>query len=309
MSKIPNFKIILFIFCLLFICNGNSSDKPKEKIIRLGFSSELFSGVNPRDAKAAIEMYALNMIEEMNKTHRFRYKASATIFNDNKELVQALKNKECDLLSLSIKKYSELKSEVALTPSLMINSSNEEYYILLVNQKIKINSLQDLKDKRLLVISGGRGDLGITWLGSVLMKSGFKDCSAFFKEIKRTDKQSQAILPVYFGQYDACVTLSSSFEEIIKLNPQINNKVTLLQKSKKVTWGLMCFLNTLSSEDKNIIIKTAKNLQNYTAGKQILNLFQLPSVQDVNFDYLNNVEEFLSDYQNFKQNTKSKKIK
>ena len=105
------------------------------------------------------------------------------------------------------------------------------------------------------------------------------------------------------------MTLSSSFEEIIKLNPQINNKVTLLQKSKKVTWGLMCFLNTLSSEDKNIIIKTAKNLQNYTAGKQILNLFQLPSVQDVNFDYLNNVEEFLSDYQNFKQNTKSKKIK
>ncbi len=306
----PGLFVIATAFILFFFNFSIGKDTKKVKKIIVGFSSELFSGVNTRDAKTAIDMYSLNLFQELNKKNPLKFEVTTSIYQSKTELTDAIKRNDCDLLSLTSKEFIELRNNYSLIPALMnIDSKNDECFLLLVNKNKKIEHLKDLKDKRIILTNGGRGDLGLIWLGSILMKYGYDDCNRFFKEIKRCDKQSQAILPVFFGQFDACITLSPSYDEINKLNPQINKKLVALQQSKRISYGMMCFTQSLNEEDRNLITNTAKSMQDYASGKQFLKLFQLPKIGDFNPKLIESVEEFINDYNSYKNKKKTAKKK
>jgi len=118
------------------------------------------------------------------------------------------------------------------------------------------------------------------------MRQGLPVSEHFFANIKRVNKASQAILPVFFQQADAAIVDRHAFRTMVELNPQLNEQLTMLASSPALIHSIVCLSRNSDEEVKKAILDTAFKLGNDTAGKQILTLFQMDRVALYKQSYL-----------------------
>jgi len=113
-------------------------------------------------------------------------------------------------------------------------------YVALVNREGDIKDLEGLKHKKLMVQTGGLGEVPMIWLDTILMKQGLPASRQFCGEVKLVPKASGAVLPVFFGHADACVVVKKVFLMMVELNPQIGKRLAVLVQSpsfpRTVSW-------------------------------------------------------------------------
>ena len=103
------------------------------------------------------------------------------------------------------------------------------------------------------------------------------------------DKASQAILPVFFRQADACIVTRRAFEVSAELNPQIAQKLKPIITSPLFADSIVLFRKGYKSDNKKIFIDTALNIKKYPKGKQIMTLFQIGGFAPFKESYLDSV--------------------
>jgi ABC-type phosphate/phosphonate transport system substrate-binding protein len=174
-------------------------------------------------------------------------------------------------------------------------------HVVLVNKKDKINNLSQLKGKKIIVEKGSNGRLALLWFTTLLLKRGLPESDNFFSDIKKVEKISQAVLPVFFTQADACIVRRTGFQTMVEMNPQVNKNLIVLQKSPAFQESVFCVRKDYDDKSKKIILDVVETLHLDPKGRQMLLLFRKDRVLPFKPEYIESVETLIKEYNELKK--------
>lgn len=160
------------VFGVIVLClagyGHSENDSLAGRIVRIGYSTNLFPNVDKRDAKVAMEIWAKVLNEQLG----YNGIPKAIFFDDLQSIVNAANNGEIDLISLLSLDYIEIKDKAPLEPALVSLNGDEtgEEKVLLVRRDKGITKIGQLKNNRLVVQSGTKGTISLMWLDTVLLR-------------------------------------------------------------------------------------------------------------------------------------------
>lgn len=269
----------IFVFMIIsFLCvtgygqdNKSASD---QRYLNVGFPKYTLFDVDIKDAHVAMEIWA----NELSQVNKLPLQARTIIIDDLPSLVKALKNNQIDVIGLPALDYLKIKDEVDLVPALgtLLGGKHGAEFALITRIDKAPQSLKELRNSK-LVFQRDRfvGNVPLMWLDTLLVKQGLPVSEHFFADIKTVNKVSQAVLPVFFKQMDACLVTRRGFETMVELNPQLGEQLSTLSMSPILVLGLVVFRKDFNEEYRKKIIDTAVNFRNLPSGKQILTLFKV----------------------------------
>ncbi len=279
--------ILLLILFAVFLLSPIDIAGVEPEDIRAGYSMGAFRSVNPKDAEIAMKIWVSQLCRQGGIQFN---KVEAQLFANLSDLTQAINNQKVDFIGLNSVDYLMIRNHVQLEPALITVFGNHygNEYVLLVNKGLNVDNLSQLKARKIFLYMGSTS-IPLLWLRHLLKKQGLPGKDRFFSSCKEVDKASQAILPVFFRQADACIVTRRAFETSSELNPQITQKLEPLITSPLYADSLMLFRKDYKSENKKIIIDMCLNLNKFPQGKQILTLFQIDGFAPFKESYLANL--------------------
>ena len=268
------------------------------KDLRIGFVTYFFREANLDDAKLAMEIWTKTLSKKM----RIQYRLKITYYNDLDSMAAAARKGEIDILSTSSYDYltSELKEIATPIAVGMKNGTVYEKYLLLAHKEANLNNIGQLKGKK-IIIKNDRSGIAMVWLNSVLRKNSLQESSFFFKNIKNVENASQAVLPVYFRQADACCVTQNTYATTIELNPNIEKKLKVLCESPDYIPGFSCARKGVDHELSDVYIDVGVHLNAEPEGKQMLVLFRLDRIVPYDPSFLRNVEALVRECNQLKK--------
>ncbi len=292
--------VVIFLSSAIFAQTKEKKPLDNPRFLRIGYSSDTFTGVDLKDARMALEVWTEQLVSEVGK----KYVAKTLIFEDFPLMLKAIRADEVEMVILSTLDYLKVEGSVALEPAFVGVSGSDprEEYVFLVNESEGIRTLRQLKNKRLIIEAGGRGKIALMWLDTLLLKAGLPQAKDFFREIKEVNNPSRAILPVFFKQSDACIVVRSAFDTMVELNPQVSKEIKVLHRSPGFLFTITFFHRNIDKEMQQEIRKSASNLQNNARGRQILTLFHIDRVIEFQPSYLENILALLQEYDSLRKN-------
>jgi ABC-type phosphate/phosphonate transport system substrate-binding protein len=292
------FSLIILLFCRDAECQAENKEFTPE-ILRVGYSTKFLNDVSIADAQVALELWTRELSRSAMPTLKMQPKPF--IYDDLQSIVTALKNREIELIAITAMDYLKIKDKVPLEPALSASrqgSVDGDELVLLVRREQRITDIGQLKGKTLTVHAGYMFDTASFWLSTVLAGKNLPEQERFFGSVREVKKVSQAVLPVFFKQADACLVSKNSFQTMVELNPQIGKEIVVLLTSDKFTYGMLCFNRYLSADVKMQVIKSALNMHTSPTGKQILTLFQIDRITPFKMSLLDTTLALL-DKQNY----------
>jgi phosphonate transport system substrate-binding protein len=288
---------LLAILCpsSTFVCPGAPAASDQKNRLRIVFTSAMVAEMNPQDAAVAVQLFG----EQLVKQRRLNLDPRVSICNSLDELQRLIKSGEVDVVSLRTDEYLRLDAS-AQFPLGFVGMKNEnwfEQYVLLTQNSNGLNTLADLRGKRLVSLSGRRTGLADEWLNNLLGESNLPMARGFFGQMRTTHKISGAVLPVFFKQMDACLVTQSGFETMSQLNPQLGKQMSAIKVSPTVLPSLICLRRDLVPSLLEDIRKTILELHQEVSGKQVLMLFALDRLILLSPTHLAGAIEIYNKYQ------------
>jgi hypothetical protein len=242
---------------------------------RLALSESLVGDVNINDARAAMSVWIHLIMKEMNVVVRF----NPNIFESPDRLSTLLRAQQMDTVAVSIPEYRRMGDLLDTKNVVVPYRKLKLEYALLVRAESGITKLADLKGRRLVALHAPPTCLAPTWVSNVLESLEPKGASRFFGSIIQESRPARVLLPVFFGQVDACLTTVDSFLTMSELNPQLARRLRILATSPEVMHSVYAFRKGWSMDSRRPLERALANLAGTAAGRQVLTLFQIDRLQ------------------------------
>ncbi|MBK9991384.1 MAG: PhnD/SsuA/transferrin family substrate-binding protein [Verrucomicrobia bacterium] len=250
--------------------------EPVNRPLRLGFSIQLLSGLNVSEARAAVRTITAAISREKD----IPADPDPVITQTLAEAEEALRTKAIDALGVTMTEFWALRVKTSFDRYVFPCSqgSPEESYLLIVAKRSPIQSLQDLKGKKILIHSGSRTCLARPWLDVELSKANLPATANFFSSVTTPDKALKTVLPVFFGQVDACLVTRRSFDTVIEMNPQIGRELRIIASSPTYVPLIMAFRSDFSATTKQAVIRECGLMHTSTYGQQGMMIIQTQQI-------------------------------
>jgi hypothetical protein len=275
-------RIILLLYALIhFVCvfsgrafaEEGDANHPLVRTIRMASIFDAMAGVNTEDARMALEMLLRNIMTHKSNPFTIRLDFLAEV----SESAGKIASEQYDFVILNGMDYLELKPRIALIPSLVISKvdSPTEPLALVTKSNETLETLRK-KDSRTLVLEVGRaGEVDKLWLDTVLLEEVGEPSDIFFTSIRRASKASRIVLPVFFGQVEACVVPNGALMVMQELNPQIGSQLQVLRRSEGLVTLLLCATPWAKDGDVEVVVEEAAKAMCDPKAKQALTIVQM----------------------------------
>jgi ABC-type phosphate/phosphonate transport system substrate-binding protein len=214
-----------------YLKTGLNELNQSERIVGLQMWADEIAANN----KSKIEIRAINSIDDMITAAK------------NKQLNFALFN-----TGAYLKNYRRLQPYLA-PETFAIQRSDELYenYVIVVKNSSAIDSFSALRNKRFAL--AGEHILFNDYLEYIVKTSGGLRAARFFKQISHPPTSTQAILNVFFGVADACLTPLHVFNLTGEMNPAIFEKLKIIHSSGPIFIpAVVVVFNNTSDEGRKI---------------------------------------------------------
>ncbi len=243
--------------------------------IRVAISESLVSDVNINDARAAMSVWIKRMSQELN----ILVEISPRVFDPTPEILRRARLGLFDSVALNVIEYRQIAD--VLDPSQIVAESNLaglEQYVLLAKRSGGPQQLADLRGRRLCVLKGARMCVADAWLSTILDEGRLEHGEQFFGSVTTDAKASRVVLPVFFGQVDACLTSKRGFDTMSELNPQVARDLKALALSPPLVTTFYAFRKDYRGADRERFSKVYSSMSNSAAGRQLAALFQFDAL-------------------------------
>ncbi|MBL0160036.1 MAG: PhnD/SsuA/transferrin family substrate-binding protein [Bryobacterales bacterium] len=243
--------------------------------LRLAISESLVTDVNMNDARAAMRIWIQLISKNLNLVVEFNPK----VFETTEEVMNRVRRGLCDSAAINVVEYRQLSD--VLDPSLLIASAGtagQEQYILLAKRNGGVGQLGDLRGRRLISLTTPRMCVASAWLSTILAAGHFGPGEKFFGPMIIDSKVSRVVLPVFFGQADACLTTKRSFDTMCELNPQVAKDLVVIAASPTMVVSGYMFRRGYKDPNREKLIKALSSLRGTPSGRQLATLFQFEEV-------------------------------
>jgi ABC-type phosphate/phosphonate transport system substrate-binding protein len=299
-KNIPGWMFLSLALCyILFSLIPGQSNLPKEKIFKMGYSTSIFQDIDPRDGNAAVYTYAETFRKKIKKERNLEVIFDSYVFNSIDEISDALKKRQISFIGLATNEYFLLQNDYKLIPCLASTTGDDVFsnYILIVNKESNIKDLKSLNGKTLALPSTNLHPLIKIWLSNLLHQKGLELYEKFFKKINSYDKESNTVHSVFFKNNDCGVVRLNSFTTLCELNPQLKKSIDIIEVSPKLLLSISCYSKGTDPELLNIMIAESQKLHRSASGKQILSVFKIEKVMEINENDLITTKQMYDYYQ------------
>jgi ABC-type phosphate/phosphonate transport system substrate-binding protein len=239
--------------------------------LRLAISENVVGEVNLNDARVAMQVWMKRMAQDMNLVVEYDPK----VFETTPEILSRARRGLLDAVALNVIEYRQIAD--ALDSSQVIANAGvegPERYVILAKQNSAIQRLGDLRGRRLILLQAPRMCVAAAWLSTILDEGHFGPSEQFFGAVSTDPKVSRVVLPVFFGQADACLTSKRGFDTMCELNPQVAKDLKSLAISPPMVVTFYVFRKNYQSVFRERLVKALSGLRNTAAGRQFATLFQ-----------------------------------
>lgn len=243
-----------------------------QRLLRVAFSSKMFSDVNEEDAKAAMKVWA----QVLYKERGLPISSKITVVDSVGEAGRLLRTKKIEAVAVTIPEYAELRSELP-TKHVVVNSYGKgftESYVLLVHRGKGIKRVKELRGKSIIFFLNPRMSLASFWLAKIIDNEGGCHNGRFFGRETQANKLIRVVTPVYFGQVDACVVTQRGFQTMSELNPQLGRQLEVIATSPGVVPGALFLREDISPALIKKTYALFDQIDATIAGKQAMIVFQ-----------------------------------
>jgi|WetSurMetagenome_2_1015567.scaffolds.fasta_scaffold95427_2 hypothetical protein len=238
-------------------------------VFRIGFSAGMLEGLNRSDAKAAMDVWGSSIA--VNKG--IASGAATEFFETVHELGAAIKNGRVQLIGLRVDEYLALGGALGKVFFGIHHDGLLGEYVILVRQPDAAKGLSGLRGKQLVLLTGSRAGLAPAWLDTVTLQLAQVDAAGFFGSIQEVPKVSRAVLPVFFGQKDACVVPRAGFKTMVELNPQVGRDLVEAAVSPAVAPSFLVLVDSYQGHEREVVVDALLHLHENAKGQQLLNMF------------------------------------
>lgn len=119
--------------------------------------------------------------------------------------------------------------------------------------------------------------------------------------IKYINSNSE-ILNVYFGNYDACVVDSYTYDVMYKLNPAIEKNLKILEISPKIFSNLLVLFNNRNNNNDLLLFQEKLNTAlNDTRKNDLFDLMKINDIKIFPIEHSNNMKSFYNEFKALKK--------
>ena len=246
-----------------------------EAPLRLAISESLVTDVNVNDARAAMLVWIRRMENDFNVTVEIDPKG----FNTTEEILRRARNGQFDCVALNVIEYRQIAD--VLDPSQILGEADAtglERYVLLATRSSGIQRLGELKGRRLCMLKAPKMCVATAWLATILDAGHYGPSEQFFASVNVETKATRVVLPVFFGQAEACLTSKRSFDTMCELNPQVAKDLTVIASSPAMVMTFYIFQKNYHGASRERFAKVCSDLPTSANGRQLAALFQFESL-------------------------------
>jgi phosphonate transport system substrate-binding protein len=277
--RLARFVALTSVFCVASGCAavilaGSDANAPKSAtLLRLGVSENVVVGVNLNDAKAALAIWS----EELLKTIDIRMELAPNQewVMPSDQLLSTIRAGQVDLICLTVQEYRQVAPYIDTRRVITDNYGGDEF-VLVVRQGSGIDNLAGLRGKSLILWDSPGTSLADPWLSVELWKEGPDSPRQVLGRITKNTKLAQVVLPVFFGQADACLVTRRGLDTMIELNPQLAQKLKVLVTSPQMEGTFFACRKDYPENLKKQILDGLVGLESSPPAKQISTMFQSP---------------------------------
>ena len=251
--------------CLTKTLSATDAGQP----IRLAISESVVGDVNLNDARAAMTVWVKRLTEDLSVA------VDPKLFNTTQEIVDLARRGQLDAMAINVIEYRQIAA--LLDPSQIVTSGGAaglEQYLILARQNGNVRQFGDLKGRRICSLKTPRTCVAPAWLATLLEEDHYGPADQFFSSMVTDAKFSRVVLPVFFGQIDACLTTKRGFDTMCELNPQVAGGLRAIASSPAMVVNFYIFRKGYQGVGREKLIKAILNLPSTVAGKQLATLFQ-----------------------------------
>jgi len=273
---------------------GKNAVPPTPKVLRFAMVHAL-GGVNSEDARIAIDVYWSRHLERVFPGLDSQFE----IIPNSDAAAQRIKSGRLHGLSLGVAQYLQLQDIARLRPVFISSRLARplESNLLLVRKGVNWQTLSTQGAKHLVTEKMTEPDIGRMWLETVLNDRGLPQAQSFFKEISQGAKPARVILPVFFEQADVCLVSESAYATMVELNPQINRRLTVLERSPGFVKTIHCATSQLPDFMADRFIQRGVRMEDGVDGRQLLLIFHVKKNFVYESKYMENSERIYRKYQ------------
>jgi ABC-type phosphate/phosphonate transport system substrate-binding protein len=236
--------------------------------VRLAISQNVVGDVNLNDARAAMQVWVKQMTRDLNLAIDLKPLAST------QEIVESTRKGQLDAVALNIIEYRQI-ADLLDSSQIVTDGGAEglEQYLIVAKRNSGIRQFADLKGRRLNALTTPRMCVAQAWLLTLLEEGHYGSAEQFFGSVSADSKYSRVVLPVFFGQADACLTSKQGFDMMCELNPQVARELIVVVGSPPLVVEFYIFRKGYQSVYRQRVIQALFNLSTSPAGQQLATLF------------------------------------
>jgi phosphonate transport system substrate-binding protein len=241
--------------------------------VRLAMSESLVSGANMNDARAAM----VTWIRQIELDTHIQIEMDPKVFEPSVEIFRRARSGLFDAVALNVIEYRQI-ADVLDSSQIICETEGFQRYMLPVKRGGAIQTLGDVRGRRLLMLAGPKMCVASHWLSTILDAGHFVQTDQFFSSVAEEVKAARVVLPVFFGKADACVAAESSFDVLCELNPQVAKELTAIAISPTLVSGFYLFRKNYTSANRDRFAHVYSSVSGSVAGRQLSTLFQFNSL-------------------------------
>lgn len=283
LSNIPFARLLLWAAMFAAFPAGSIAGET----VRLGVPESAFQGLDPADAK-------LSLRHIFSMTSFGSYTIDVESFAESDSFRNAVRTNKIDIFPISAIDYLALEDFVRpVTGAVQHGDSPLSRLVLLVRKDSGLNSVDDLSGKKVIFHEGPNYDVAKLWVSKLIRESANANTESFFRDTSKSARNSEVILPVFFGKADACVATKESWQAMADLNPQLGVQLISLAESEAIVGNLIAFHRDFDLDGKDVFVSEMLRFHETESGRQILTVSKAKRMVPFQPEWLDGVREML----------------
>lgn len=276
---------------LLLILNTNLFSA--QDISRFGFLSHTNNVLNFKDARDSLSKW----IKDMGISNNL--KVETKFYNSIESLLNSYTKGELDMIVISLPDYFENEKILKdISKGFWSASFSEEFYsdfYLISEFDSNIKSIKDISNKSITLESYDK--VPEVWIDKLSLLNYKKSIKNNSSKIIKLNKDSSALLNVFFKKSDLAVVNSQTWKDMIKLNPSISKKLKIIEKSEKNNLPYVGFFHKDAIDYKvDEFFRITSNIEQNVRAEELISLMKFKKFFKVDEEYFTKMRFYYIEY-------------
>lgn len=287
------------LMLVLFQMSVLAHDSIKQEL-KMAYLIDGLNHIQYKDTRIAFDL----LFEDMSEYHNLKV-AILYYKKEEKVLLDYTKNKFDNMTINAYFYLNNMDTMDKINKTCWVIKQDEEDYeqYVLLTRNPNIKTLKDLEGKKVAIAADNY--LGKMFLEKEIITHLGQDAKKFSYKLVKFQRNSTVILKTFFGKVDASLVPLYALNLVSELNPAVKKTLNEIMISERVFAPVLAFSHQNANDEYvDIYANHIKNLSNSVRGQNILDLFQIKGVKEIECNELAPMKEYFKSYKRLQRSIK-----